>query len=322
MIFGFEPGDIVSVVMSFGSPTPIEVVVASPDLSAARVHASKIMAEMKSIRGLRDVQIQQTLAYPTVPITIDRQKAGLSGVDAQQVGQSVLVTTSSSRLVARNFWQDPKTGVSYQVQVQVPIQRMDAATQVETVPLEKYTPGLNLMLRDVARVGLGTLPGEYDRTSMQRYLSVTANVEGEDLGRASKQIEEALRRAGQPPKGVRVENRGQVAPMEEMFESLAIGLAVAVAVILVLLTAYFQSPRLAIASIGAVPGVLSGVVLMLFITHTTLNIESFMGTIMSVGVSVSNSVMLITFTARNGGAERPSSKLRRRAPRSGYGPFS
>ncbi len=298
MIFGFEPGDIVSEVMSFGSPTPIEIVVASPDLSAARAHATRIMAEMKSIAGLRDVQIQQTLAYPTVPVTIDRQKAGLSGVDTQQVGQSVLVTTSSSRLVARNFWQDPKSGVSYQVQVQVPIQRMDAATQVETVPLERFTPGLNLMLRDVARVGVGTLPGEYDRTSMQRYLSVTANVEGEDLGRASKQIEEALRQAGQPPKGVHVENRGQVAPMNEMFESLAIGLAVAVAVILVLLTAYFQSARLAIVSIGAVPGVLSGVVLMLYFTNTTLNIESFMGAIMSVGVSVSNSVMLVTFTSR------------------------
>jgi multidrug efflux pump subunit AcrB len=169
---------------------------------------------------------------------------------------------------------------------------------VETIPLERFSPGLNLMLRDVARVGVGTLPGEYDRTSMQRYLSITANVEGEDLGRASKQIDEALQQAGQPPKGVHVENRGQIAPMNEMFESLAIGLAVAVAVILVLLTAYFQSGRLAIASIGAVPGVLSGVVLMLYFTGTTLNIESFMGAIMSVGVSVSNSVMLVTFTSR------------------------
>lgn len=298
MVFGFEPGDIVSVVMSFGSPTPIEIVVSSPDLAKARAHADKIMAEMNKISWLRDVQIQQTLAYPTVPINIDRQKAGLSGVDVQQVGQAVLVTTSSSRMVARNYWQDPRSGVSYQVQVEVPIQRMDSAMQIETVPLERYTPGLNLMLRDVARVGTGTLPGEYDRTSMQRYLSVTANVEGEDLGRAARQIAAALRDAGQPPKGVFVENRGQISPMNEMFISLAIGLAIAVAVILVLLTAYFQSVRLAIASIGAVPGVLSGVVLMLYFTRTTLNIESFMGAIMSVGVSVSNSVMLVTFTSK------------------------
>ncbi len=298
MVFGFEPGDIVGEVMSFGSPTPIEVVVASPDLNAARIHAFKIMAQMKEIPYLRDVQIQQTLAYPSVPVTIDRQKAGLSGINAGQVGQSVLVTTSSSRMVARNFWQDPRSGVSYQVQVEVPIQRMDSASKVATIPIERYTPGVNLMVRDVARIGSSTMPGEYDRTSMQRYLSITANVEGEDLGRASRQIETALHNAGAPPKGVRVENRGQVTPMNEMFVSLAIGLGIAVAVILVLLTGYFQSARLAIASIGAVPGVLSGVVLMLYLTNTTLNIESFMGAIMSVGVSVSNSVMLVTFTSR------------------------
>jgi multidrug efflux pump subunit AcrB len=155
------------------------------------------------------------------------------------------------------------------------------------------------MVRDVARVGTGYQPGEYDRTSMQRYLSITANVEGEDLGRAARQVEQALREAGAPPRGVHVESRGQVAPMNEMFRSLAIGLAVAVVVILVMLTAYFQSFSLALASIGAVPGVLAGVALMLFVTDTTLNIESFMGTIMSIGVSVSNSVFLITFAGRD-----------------------
>ena len=153
MIFGFEPGDIVGVVMSFGSPTPIEVVIASPDLRLAQAYADRVMAEMGKIPWLRDLQIQQTLAYPTVPINIDRQKAGLSGVNAQQVGQSVLVTTSSSRMVARNFWQDPRSGVSYQVQVQVPTQRMDSTTKVETIPLEPITPSVNLMLRDVATAG-------------------------------------------------------------------------------------------------------------------------------------------------------------------------
>jgi multidrug efflux pump subunit AcrB len=299
MTFGFEPGDIVSEVMSFGSPTPIEIALASPNLSASRSYAEKVQAAFRDIPQLRDVQLQQTLDYPTVPITINREKAGLSGVDTKQIGQSVLVTTSSSRMVARNYWQDPKTGVSYQVQVQVPIQRMDRPSQVATVPLEEVSPRVNLLVRDVARVGGGFVPGEYDRTSMQRYLSVTANVEGEDLGRAARQIRAALQRAGQPPRGVRAMTRGQIAPMDEMFESLAIGLAVAVAVIVVLLTAYFQSFRLALTSIGAVPGVLAGVVLILFLTGTTLNIESFMGTIMSIGVSVSNSVMLVTFMARD-----------------------
>src|SRR5581483_1046310 len=149
------------------------------------------------------------------------------------------------------------------------------------------------------KVGKSAMPGEFDRISMQRYLSITANIEGEDLGRAATQIRRALAAAGQPPHGVLVQTRGQIAPMDEMFRSLSIGLAVAVAVILVLLTAYFQSPRLALVAVGAVPGVLCGVVLALYVTGTSLNIESFMGAIMSVGVSVSNSVILISFTARD-----------------------
>lgn len=297
--FSFEPGDIVSEVMSFGSPAPIEIVISSPDLQSSQSYADRVLAELNQIGSLRDVQIQQTLDYPTVPVTIDREKAGLSGVNTKQVGQSVLVATSSSRMVARNFWQDPKSGVSYQVQVEVPTQRMTSSDQVETVPLDAISPGINLMVRDVASVGRGNEPGEFDRTSMQRYLSITANVEGEDLGRASRQIDQALQQAGKPPRGVYVENRGQVTPMNEMFRSLGYGLVVAIAVILVMLTAYFQSFQLALAAVGAVPGVLSGVVLILYLTGTTLNIESFMGSIMSIGVSVSNSVFLITFAARD-----------------------
>ena len=129
----------------------------------------------------------------------------------------------------------------------------------------------------------------------QRYLTLVANVEGEDMGRASRQVAEAISAAGEPPRGVRVEPMGQLPPMIEMFKSLGIGLAVAVFVIFVLLTANFQSPRLALISVGAVPGVLAGIVTILYFTHTSLNIESFMGSIMSLGVSVSNSVLLVTF---------------------------
>jgi multidrug efflux pump subunit AcrB len=297
VIFGFEPGDMVSTVMSFGSPTPIEVVVASPNLADSRAHAQRIMAGMKKIPSLRDVRFQQELDYPTVPVEIDRERAGLSGATARQVANAVVVTSSSSRYVARNFWVDSKNGTSYQVQVEVPTPQMNAPAQLETVSLAKVSPDLNLMIRDVARVGKGTMPGEIDRTSSQRYVSITANVEGEDLGRAARQIEQAIADAGAPPRGVRVETRGQVAPMREMFAALAVGLALAVAVILVLLTAYFQSPRLALASVSSVPGVLCGVVIMLLVTGTTLNIESFMGSIMCIGVSVSNSVMMVTFIA-------------------------
>jgi multidrug efflux pump subunit AcrB len=293
--FGFEPGDMVSEVMSFGSPTPVEIVVASPNLNDARAHALRIRAGMEKIPFLRDVHFQQELDYPTVPVEIDRERAGLSGVTAQQVGDAVVVATSSSRYVARNFWRDPKTGIDYQVEVLVPMPRMNSPAQVETIPLRMVNPDLNLLIRDVAKVGKGAMPGEIDRSTMQRYVSVTANVEGEDLGRAARQIDQAIADAGQPPKGVRVETRGQVTPMNQMFTSLGIGLGIAVVVILVLLTAYFESLGLALASVSAVPGVLCGVIAMLLLTGTTLNIESFMGSIMCIGVSVSNSVMLVTF---------------------------
>jgi multidrug efflux pump subunit AcrB len=260
-----------------------------------RQHATKIAAELRRIPFLRDVQFQETLDYPTVEVAIDRPKAGLSGVTAKGVGDAVIVATSSSRFIALNYWQDPRTGFDYQVEVLVPTARMTSAAEVETLPLAPVSDVTNLMVRDVADVRPGRMPGQIDRASSQRFLSVTANVEGEDMGRASRQVAAAIAAAGKPPRGVRVVTQGQLAPMDAMFEALGIGLAAAVFVILVLLTAYFQSPRLALISIGAVPGVLSGVAVILDLTGTTLNIESFMGSIMCLGVSVSNSVMLVTF---------------------------
>ncbi len=292
---GFEPGDIVSTVMSFGSPTPVEVMILGPEREAVRTHALKVLAEMKKIPELRDVQLYQQLDYPTVRVDIDREKAGLSGVDVKDVTDALLVGTSSSRYVVRNYWRDPKSGVDYQVQVQVPTQRMNRPQQVGTLPIKEASADSNLLVRDVATVESSTTPGEIDRSAMQRYLSVTANVEGTDLGRATQSINQAIAAAGQPPRGVRVNVRGQVAPMTEMFRSLAVGLALSVVVILVLLTGYFQSFRLGLISIGGVPGVVCGVALILLATGTTLNIESFMGSIMCIGVSVSNSVLLSTF---------------------------
>jgi hypothetical protein len=172
---------------------------------------------------------------------------------------------------------------------------MEKPEDIETLPIESVNPLVNLMIRDVATVRRGVRPGEIDRDMSQRYLTLVANVEGEDMGRASRQVQSAIDEAGKPPLGVRVELMGQLPPMIEMFQSLGVGLGVAVFVIFVLLTAYFQSPRLALISIGAVPGVLAGIATILYATNTSLNIESFMGSIMCLGVSVSNSVMLVTF---------------------------
>jgi multidrug efflux pump subunit AcrB len=270
-------------------------VVASPNIPDAIKHADRVRAEMQKIPYLRDVQFHESLAYPSVEIDIDREKAGLSGVTAQQVGNAAIVATSSSRFIALNYWQNPKTGFDYQVEVLVPTQQMTSSDQVATLPIEQVTNAVNLMVRDVANIREGTMMEQIDRIASQRYVSITANVEGEDMGRASRQVSAAIKAAGAPPRGVRVMTRGQFPPMVEMFKGLGVGLCIAVVVILILLTAYFESPRLAIISISAVPGVLSGIVIILLLSGTTLNLESFMGTIMCIGVSVSNSVMLVTF---------------------------
>ena len=205
------------------------------------------------------------------------------------------MATASTRFASLNYWIDAKTGFDYLVQIQVPPLRMEKPEDIETLPVESVNPLVNLMIRDVATVRRGIRPGEIDRDMSQRYVTLTANVEGEDMGRASDQVAQALAAAGDPPRGVRVSTMGQLPPMLEMFQSLGIGLGVAVFVIFVLLTAYFQSPRLALISVGAVPGVLAGIATILYFTNTSLNIESFMGSIMCLGVSVSNSVMLVTF---------------------------
>jgi multidrug efflux pump subunit AcrB len=293
--FGFEPGDMVTQVMSFGAVTPIAVRIVGTDLKLVRQHAEKLAANMRRIPFLRDIGFVQSLDYPTVEVEIDREKAGLSGAKVSDVAHALVMATASTRFASLNYWIDVKTGFDYLVQLQIPPLRIDKPEDVETLPVNSVNPLVNLMIRDVSRVRRGVRPGEIDRDMSQRYVTLTANVEGEDMGRASDQVAQALAAAGEPPRGVRVETMGQLPPMDEMFESLGIGLFVAVFVIFVLLTAYFQSPQLALISIGAVPGVMAGIATILYFTNTSLNIESFMGSIMCLGVSVSNSVMLVTF---------------------------
>ena len=241
----FEPADIVSEVMSFGSPTPVDVSVTGPNLAENRAFAEKIRQELAQIPSLRDLQYGMSLDYPTIDVELDRERAGISGVTAQDVARSVLTATSSSRFVVPNFWPDPKTGIGYQVQVEIPYQIMNSMNQVETVPIQR--PGLDrqVLLRDVATVKRGTMPGQFNRYNMKRSVNLTANIAGEDLGRVAGRIERALKRAGSPPKGATVDVRGQIAPLNEILQGLTIGLGMSIVVILLLLTANFQSVKLA-----------------------------------------------------------------------------
>lgn len=295
--FSFEPADIVSEVMSFGSPTPVEIAVSGPNLADNKAYAEKLRVQLARERSLRDLQYGQSLDYPALNVELDRERAGLAGVSVAQAARSLVAATSSSRFVVPNYWPDPKTGIGYQVQVEIPYQLMNSALQVETIPIQGKG-GETLLLRDIAKVAPGTIAGEYDRYNMKRVVSLTANLEGEDLGRVARRVEQALKRAGPAPKGVAVDVRGQIAPLNEMLRGLSGGLILAVAAILLLLTANFQSIRLALVVGSAAPAVLSGVVLALWTTRTTINIQSYIGAIMAVGVAVANAILLVTFAER------------------------
>ncbi|MDB5297633.1 MAG: swrC [Phycisphaerales bacterium] len=297
----FTPSDIVSRVMSFGAATPIEVAVSGPNLANNRAFADKVRGELGNVSSLRDLDFVQELDYPAVKVDIDRPVAGMMGVTAEQIGRSLTGATSSSRFTTPNFFADPKSGVGYQVQVEVPQQRMNSLEEVKNIPVGRGQGGQDgqVQLRNVAEVTEGTVLGEYDRYNMQRTLTLGANVFGEDLGRTADRVTDALQRVGAPPQGVNVAVRGQVVPMQEMFGGLRLGLLVAVAVIFLLLAANFQSFRLSLAVVLTIPAVVAGVVIALRVTRTTLNVQSFMGAIMAVGVAVANAILLVTFAERS-----------------------
>ena len=303
----FEAADIVSQVMSFGSPTPIEVVVQGPTLSANRSFAEKLRLELEKVSSLRDLQYAQPLDYPTLQVTIDRDRAGQFGVAMADVAKSLVAATSSSRFTDPNFWRDPKSGNAFQLQLEIPQSKMASIEDVENLPVMNHEVAGNGVSRplvaDVAKVEYGTTMGEVDRYNMQRVVGFTANLHGKPLGQAIGEVRKAILRAGEPPRGVSVFTRGQVPAFEETFTGLRIGLLLSIVVIFLLLAANFQSFRLALVVVSTVPAVICGVLLMLLLTGTTLNVQSFMGAIMAIGISVANAILLVTFaeTGRRSG---------------------
>ena len=267
----FEAGDIVTQVMNFGAPTPIEVALSGANLTANRGFADKVLNEMKKIPTLRDLQFAQPLDYPTVNINIDRERAGQMGLTVDQIGRSLVAATSSSRFTQPNYWRDPASGVAYQVQVEVPQSRMSSIEDIQSIPVNA-SKGTSTLVGDVASINFGSMQGEYDRYNQARMLTITGNIQGADLGSVSAAVNEAIKRAGEIPKGVNVNVRGQVPAMQSTLNSLGLGLLLAIVAIFLLLSAYFQSIRIALITVAAVPAVLSGVVIALWITGTTLNV--------------------------------------------------
>ena len=293
----FEAGDIVSQVMSFGSPTPIDVAVMGVSLQDNYAYAQKVHTQLAKLDFLRDLQYAQELNYPTLDISINRDRAGQLGLTMADVVHSVVPATSSSRFTDPNYWRDPVSGNGFQIQVEIPQNRIQSLDEIGSIPLIRHG-GAETQLTDVAALKLGTMPGLIERYNGQRVVSLTANLHGITLGKAAGRIQNALAAAGAPPRGVTVRMRGEAPALDQTVSGLRIGLLLAVLVIFLLLAANFQSMRLALAIVLTIPSVLCGVILMLLITGTTLNIQSFMGAIMAIGIAVANSILLVTFAER------------------------
>jgi multidrug efflux pump subunit AcrB len=296
--FSFEPGDLVSQIMNFGAPTPVEVAVTGPSLAASRAFTDRLLAEMSQIADLRDLKYELPLDYPSVNVKVDRELAGQLGVTASQVARSLSEATSSSRFTTPNYWADPNTGIAYQVQVQYPQPGITSLEDVQNIPV---MPGQSQhpLIGDLATVDDGTVVGEYDRRNGFRMLTLSANIAGQDLENVSRSIDAALQRAGAPPRGTTVQVRGQIAPMHDTLANVGIGLLLAIVAIFLLLAANYESLRLSVVVLTTAPATVCGVILMLLVTHTTLNVESYMGAIMAVGVGTANAILLVTFAEQH-----------------------
>jgi multidrug efflux pump subunit AcrB len=290
----FEAGDIVNKIINLGSPTPIQVDVAGPNFEKDQEYTQKLLAEMKKISYLRDVGIVQPLDYPTVRVNVDRIRAGQLNATVHEIGRAIIAATYSSRFVSPIYWVDSRNGLAYQVQVQVPQGDINSIASLGAVRV-KGGDIQGPYVRDVAEVHYGVMPGEYDHYNMKRMVSIAANIGGDDLGKAAELVNSAIKRAGDPPRGVKVNVRGQVPVMQSTFFSFQLGVCFAIVAIFLMLVAFFQAVRLSLIIISVVPTILAGALWALFITHTTLNVQSFMGAIMAVGVGVANSILVVVF---------------------------
>jgi multidrug efflux pump subunit AcrB len=288
----FEPIELTDKILSQGSSTPIEIALTGKNKKQNQAYAYKVIDQLKSVPYLRDVQIAQSFRYPSISINIDRVRAAELGVSINDISRTLTASTSSSRFTEKNNWIDEKAGLSYLVQVEIPEYKMSSLNDIREIPIVANQP--RPVLSDVAEVKIDTTNGENDNIGAVPTLSVTANINKKDLGTATSDVNKALAGLGKPPRGLTVELRGMAQTLTETLDSLQSGLVVAILVIFMMLAANFQSFKVSLVVLCTVPAVLGGALFLVKITGATLNLQSYMGMIMSVGVSISNAVLLVT----------------------------
>jgi multidrug efflux pump subunit AcrB len=292
VMLSFEPIELTDKILSQGSPTPVEVAISGKNKKQNVEFAFKVLDKLKKIPYLRDVQIGQSIKYPTLNINIDRQRAAQLGVSLNDISRSLVASTSSSRYTEKNVWLDEKAGLSYAVQVEVPEYQMASLNDMRQIPVLSNQP--RPVLSDVADITPGITFGENDNIGAIPMLTVTANLNNKDLGTAANDVQKAIKDLGKLPRGLTVEPRGLTTTLTDTLDSLQNGLLVAVIVIFLMLAANFQSFKMSFVILSTVPAVLFGSLFLVKLTGATLNLQSYMGMIMSVGVSISNAVLLIT----------------------------
>jgi multidrug efflux pump subunit AcrB len=309
----FQPADIISQVLNFGLSAPLDVQIDFPNLDKSYEVARRVRDLMRTVPGTADVHIAQVLDYPTLKVDVDRERAAQLGLTQRDVASSLLVSLSSSALVAPSYFLNPVNNVNYTVVVKTPLQQVRTVPQLMGTPLTPPSAG-NILQGDSGLLAPLTLPTAPAQTlsnisnltpevrpnqlthyTVQRVLDVEANVEGRDLGAVSSEIQAKLDALKDLPKNLKITVRGQNEVMNQSFHSLGLGLIFAILLVYCLMVVLYQSWIDPLIIIMAVPGALVGILWMLALTHTTLNVESLMGAIMAVGIAVSNSILLVNF---------------------------
>ena len=295
--FFFQPADIVTQILNFGTPAPIDVAVTGANQRGNYLVAEKLAKEIRHIPGAVDVHVQQAFDEPTLHLDVDRTRAQSVGLQAKDVAQNLLVSLSSSFQTSPAFWLDPKNGVDYNVAVQSPQYRVDSYQALENTPVTGTAPGTPpQIIGNLVNISTTARQAEISHYNIQPMINVYAAVDGRDLGGVSDEI---LKRVAEVknelPRGSHIEVRGQVQTMRSSFRGLGFGLIGAIILAYLLIVVNFQSWLDPFIIITALPGALAGICWILLLTHTTLSVPSLTGAIMCMGVATANSILMVSF---------------------------
>jgi multidrug efflux pump subunit AcrB len=296
MTFAFLPADIVSQILNFGAPAPIDLQIRGADVNANFVYANKLLSRIRHIPGIADARIQQSGSNPSFNIDVDRTRAQYVGLTERDVTNSLVVNLAGSAQVAPTYYLNPDNGVSYSIVMQTPQYQIDSLSKLETLPLtagSTATPPILGGIADIKRSVSSAVVSQYD---IQPMVQIYATPEGRDLGAVAADVKQAIAdTAKEVPKGSSVVLLGQVQTMNSAFSGLLFGLLAAVVLIYFLIVVNFQSWSDPFVIITALPAALAGIVWMLFTTQTTLSVPALTGAIMCMGVATANSVLVISF---------------------------